>query len=449
MLNLHFQAALRPVRASAYRLYEQVFGSGLFSYLPSVLENANLDKNGLERVQVAKLRSLLEIARERSSFYRERMREVGILPAEIDKVSDIDRLPPVTKTELRVALAEGRLLTQPRSTLVKGQTGGSTGQPLVFYHYPPARAYARACDVRAFLQMGWRLGDPIITVWGRHTNVSRMLSMIQWVRNSILAQPFLEADRLSNANARLYLQTIDRMQPAILFGYVTSLVQLAQIGSNERLRLRPPGAVATTAEMLLSHERKLLSDYFGAEVFDVYGCSEVESLAFECPAHTGLHVAADHVLIEITEDGRVLVTDLDNYAMPFIRYEIGDMAEWGRKQCPCGSAFPLLSRVLGRRSDMIRGPNGNRVHGEFFTHLLEDLQWIERYDIVQFQVVQEELRFLRVRLVAGKKPNLSDEMNFTKIVRSFLGDTQVFFEYPDSLAPSESGKRRFTLSHLD
>jgi len=135
--------------------------------------------------------------------------------------------------------------------------------------------------------------------------------------------------------------------------------------------------------------------------------------------------------------------------MPFIRYENGDMAKWKKEPCPCGSAFPLLASVLGRRSDIIRGPNGNRVHGEFFTHLLEDLGWIERYEIIQFQVIQEQLGLLVVRLVTIKRPNSTEEMSFTRIVRSFLGAMEVLFEYLDTIPVSDAGKRRFTLSRLE
>jgi phenylacetate-CoA ligase len=201
--------------------------------------------------------------------------------------------------------------------------------------------------------------------------------------------------------------------------------------------------------MLFSNERRLLSDYFGTNVYDQYGSTEVYSLAFECPTHAGSHVAADHVLLETAEDGRVLVTDFDNLAMPFIRYENGDVVEWKSRACPCGRASPLLARVLGRRSDIIRGPNGNRVHGEFFTHILEDWGWFERYRISQFQVVQERLNFIVVRLVVVSKPRPKDELLLTKVIREFLGDVEVHYEYPDVLSLNAAGKRRFTISQLE
>lgn len=203
----------------------------------------------------------------------------------------------------------------------------------------------------------------------------------------------------------------------------------------------------TTAEMLLPDERRLLSDYFRANVFDLYGSSEVNSLAFECPTHTGLHVAAEHVVLETKEDGGVLVTDLDNHAMPFIRYENGDLVEWKDGPCPCGRASPLIARVLGRRSELIRGPNGNRVFGEFFGHFLQDFRWIEQYGVTQFQIVQERLDFLVIRLTVVRKPSPEDEAVFSKRIRDYLGNVDVRYEYPETI-PLIAGKRQFTISHL-
>jgi len=211
---MYFRAALRPVRAGVHRLYEQAFGTHLFSYLPTALANASLAPTDLERLQVLKLRSLLEVAWERSPFYRERMSQAGIRVEEIRATTDIARLPPVTKSELRVALADGSLLTQPKDGLPKGQTGRSTGQPLVFYHYPPGRAFARACELRAFMQWGWRLGDSIVTVWGAHMNVPSTLSMIRRFRNSILGQLIPHQRTCVHCSPMVYLYTSPASSPS-------------------------------------------------------------------------------------------------------------------------------------------------------------------------------------------------------------------------------------------
>jgi phenylacetate-CoA ligase len=259
---------------------------------------------------------------------------------------------------------------------------------------------------------------------------------------------FLEADKLSNANAIKYLRVIDRVKPAILEGYVSSLVEIVRIGSKLGIRVQPPGAVVTTAETLFPHDRRVLSDYFETEIFDDYGSSEVESIAFECPTHSGMHVAADHVILETGDDGRVILTDLDNHAMPFVRYENGDAAEWTRRSCPCGRSSPLLARVLGRQSERVIGPNGNRVHDVFFAHLLEDYGWIERYGVEQFQVVQESLDLFLFRLIVLRQPRINDERILTNIMRRFLGDIRVQYEYPTAIPPSAAGKRQSVISHL-
>jgi len=438
---------MRWFHASATHVFEKAYGTNALEHLKTALMSDQLEAKELEQLQLRKLRVLLRTAWERSRFYHDRMRQAGVRPDEIKNLGDLQKIPTVRKSDLRLALEQGRLLTQPKSKLVKEQTGGSTGTPFVYYHTKHDLGYSMACLMRAWQWSGWRLGDSRITLWGRHLNLP-LIWKVKALKDRLIGLTFLEADRLSDANAARYLRVIDHVKPAILDGYVSSLVELSRIGRARGIDVQSPGAVYTTSETLLPHERILLSNYFRTEVFDQYGSSEVLSLAFECPTHSGLHVAADHVVLEVGEEDQVVVTDLDNYAMPIIRYENGDAAQLEKEQCKCGRASPLLRQVMGRRSELVRGTNGNRVYGEFFTHILSDYGWIERYAVRQFQVVQERIDLIRLRMVVDRKPMLEDEQVLQGIIRKFLGNLQVQFEYPRAIQKNPAGKRQAVISHL-
>ena len=436
---------MRTVRALAHRGYERVYGTRAFDHLPEAMRTQSLPRAELEALQLDKLRRLLRVAWDRSPFHHERMRAAGLRPDDVKRVSDLARLPPVGKPELRKALAEGRLLTEPARNLVRGQTGGSTGEPLVYYHSREALGRGRAMSLRALQWYGWRPGDRLLTLWGRRTNQPPLLVAAKATKDALLGHRFLEADRVTEADARRVLAFVDRYRPAVLDGYVSSLVQIATHGRSLGIRVRPPGAVTTTAEMLLPHERRLLSEYFGCEVYDVYGSSEVNSIAYECPTHSGLHLCMERVVLEKDEDGGALVTDLDNLAMPFIRYVNGDVVEPRPASCPCGREMPLLKGVQGRKSDLIHGVNGNRVFSEFFTHLMMGYDWIARFGVARFQVVQDAPDHLTWRLVAAARPAPEDEARLLRPLRDHLGDMRVDFEYVDDIPPGPSGKRRATM----
>ena len=180
------------------------------------------------------------------------------------------------------------------------------------------------------------------------------------------------------------------------------------------------------------------------------------AIAYECEAHLGLHSCAEHCLLEIVdsygrpvegdETGEVVITDLDNVAMPFIRYKNGDLARWASGKCPCGRELPLVKEVIGRVSDMIYGAAGQKVHGEFFTHLLEQLEWPAKFKVAQYQVVQAADRSITWKVVSGVQPGESDIAEMVVYVRDQMGDLAVTVELVDEIPVTESGKRRFTLS---
>ena len=173
-------------------------------------------------------------------------------------------------------------------------------------------------------------------------------------------------------------------------------------------------------------------------------------VASECEHHDGLHVNADHLLVELPGAGPQLpaelaITDLSNYGMPFLRYLNGDLATaHAGGDCACGRALPRLGQVVGRKLDMIRSADGRLLPGEFFPHMLKDVAGVRR-----FQVVQDTLDRFTLKVVPGPEFGDAQEAYVHREVAKVLGsDASLVLERVDDIPLTHSGKFRVTVSRL-
>jgi phenylacetate-CoA ligase len=212
-------------------------------------------------------------------------------------------------------------------------------------------------------------------------------------------------------------------------------------------------SVITTAEVLLPGQRELLEKAFHARVFNRYGCREVSVIASECEYHQGMHVNAEALLLEIVSDasvpasaGKIVVTDLLNYNMPLIRYEIGDVGRWSeRSECPCGRGLPLLDDVQGRITDFLLLQGGQRISGPALTLTVADMP-----DVRQIQFLQKSLQAIILRVVPGKNYGPHTEEELRRRLNLYLkGLTSLHVETVERITSERSGKYRFVINEVD
>jgi phenylacetate-CoA ligase len=211
--------------------------------------------------------------------------------------------------------------------------------------------------------------------------------------------------------------------------------------------------VITGAEALFEPERDEIERAFGCKVFNTYGCREFMLLASECPEHAGLHVNIDHVVLETVDasgrnvrgaSGDVVITDLHNYGMPFVRYQNGDRATFSDDTCACGRGLPLLTSVDGRILDTIRTPDGRHVPGEFFVYAMLDVLTVKQY-----LVVQTALDDIEVLVVTDGAVTDDERTRILTKIGGVVGEScRVTVKQVDEIPPSRSGKRRVTVSQL-
>jgi phenylacetate-CoA ligase len=200
--------------------------------------------------------------------------------------------------------------------------------------------------------------------------------------------------------------------------------------------------------MLLPGKREILEDTFRGKVFDRYGCREVSVIASECEYHSGLHVNADTLIVEVDAApglpagmGRVLVTDLLNRSMPLIRYEIGDLASLDTDmRCPCGRSLPLIGNIQGRTSDFLRLPSGRMIAGPSLALLAADMR-----DVRQVQFIQTaDPAHVTLKVVAGTGYSQRTEEELRRRMQPYLEkESSLTIVTADSIPSEPSGKYRF------
>jgi phenylacetate-CoA ligase len=249
-----------------------------------------------------------------------------------------------------------------------------------------------------------------------------------------------------------YAERLIGFKTAILTSYPSPLEYLAKYCLRKKIRIRSLRAIICSAEQLYDHQRHLFEEAFSVPVFDRYGCREFGDIAMECEKHNGLHIMSNRVLLEtvqadgsqcaVGEPGEIVVTDLDNYAMPFVRYKIGDMGSVTDRQCECGRRLPLLERLEGRVFELVRTPSGNTISGTFWTLLTRHIS----QEIKAFQVVQDRLDSITILLqMAHKQLALEEENALLRKIREVAPDLQVSIKYVRYIPLTRSGKRRFVL----
>jgi phenylacetate-CoA ligase len=222
------------------------------------------------------------------------------------------------------------------------------------------------------------------------------------LHDRLYRREMLSSFLLSEATTPEFLRRLNRARPRVIVAYTNPLYAFARFLQEHGLTPHRPRAIVVGAEKLYDFQRGLIESVFQAPVFETYGSREFMLLGAECDRHTGLHLTTEHILVEVLDDdgrptpegeeGNVVVTDLYNYGMPFVRYANGDRAIAGWGACSCGRGLPLLKRVVGRRLDILTTPDGRTIPGELFVHVLKDFPSIQRFQVVQQTSDQIELR---------------------------------------------------------
>jgi phenylacetate-CoA ligase len=376
-------------------------------------------------------------------YLSRKYRAAGITLEDVRCWDDVRRLPPLTRAEVN-AYGPELCSTAFNGPLLPHATGGSTGAPTRFFRTYESYDWRMAAKDRAYSWTGWRTGKRALYLWGAPLgSVTRRqlwkTRLHETVQRQLIVNTFSQDDRFWDdvyACAR-------RFRPALLVGYVSSLDAFAASLSRTGRTLPGVTAAIAAAEPLFDVTRRRVETALGVPVFNTYGSREFMSIAAECECRDGLHIQAENLIVETRKaadagPSEILVTDLHNYGMPFVRYAIGDVGVVTDEPCRCGRGLPLLRRLEGRVLDTLRTADGRTVPGEFFPHLLKEIP-----ELAHYRVEQEAIDRLVISAVLnGPLSDLSASLVRREVARVFGTQTTCVVRPMARIPPLPSGKRR-------
>jgi len=441
------------VRNVIYPFYRGLRGDKLISFLEELERNQWLSREEIEEIQWRRLEAYLRQITTHVPYYRELFQKEGIRVEEIQSPIDFQRIPLLSKDDIRAA--KDRIVTKdPFRRGVASNTGGSTGEPLYFYTDMAASALRRANTLRTTRMAGIDIGDKQAIIWGFHLDrpfKERFTSAIRDYFSNIL---YLSSFNMSEEAMGRYARMLNRFKPDLILGYPSAVSQFAEFCKAHRFTSIRPRAAMSSGEKLFPHQAELIGGTFACPVFDRYGSNEFDGVAQECDRHAGLHVFNDILFVEVIHEsgrpavsgevGEIVVTDLSNLYMPFLRYRTGDLAVPTLRTCDCGRGFPLLDRIEGRMFDAIVTPDGKSAGGFFWTYLSRAVPGIE-----QFQIEQRERSGVVFRIVPGPEWKEEHKQELERKIKENMGPSfGVTFDVVREIPLTPSGKFRFISSRL-
>jgi phenylacetate-CoA ligase len=406
----------------------------------------------LAAYRVDRLRQFLTLIGQRVPYYREVFRQYHFDPEAVHSLDALQSLPLLTKSDIRANLdglkADG---TRP---LTRYTTGGSSGEPLIFYMGRSRKSHDVAAKWRATRWWGVDIGDPELVVWGSPVELGAQDRMRR-VRDGLMRSYLLPAFEMSNDKLAQFVKKICLARPSMLFGYPSSLALIAQYAKRQGQEMTHLGikVAFVTSERLYDTQRALISEVFGCPVANGYGARDAGFIAHECPSGS-LHISAEDIIVETVhpdgspcaagEAGEIVVTHLATSDFPFVRYRTGDIGVLSDIPCACGRGLPVLKEIQGRSTDFVVAQDGTVMHGLALIYSVRDLPGVE-----SFKIEQMTQRHTVVRVVAGQEFGVAQEALIVRDFKIRLGETvNVQVDRVHEICNEVSGKFRYVVSHV-
>ncbi len=402
----------------------------------------------ISRIQNAKLQKLVHYSFNNIKYYRELFEQAGIKPEQIKTPADLANVPVLTKEELRERFWDflPRYLPECRVS----RTSGSTGVPVCILSDKNSRIYNSVAVIRYRRAMGIPIvGSLIITPLKAENDPNKEphWTFLQGIHKTYYINPYLN-------NTESEIRLLRNLKDPILIGITPAVKALAYKINDGVLPFFKPVAILTSGEMLSREARLLLESTFGTKVFDIYACNEGGDIAWQCRESDCYHINADNCIVEILKNGKtasegevgeVVITNLNRFAMPIIRYKNGDLAELTYRPCSCGCKLPTIAKIVGRTGENIVIPGGKSIPWNQLKSLMN------HPNIRQFQLVQNSDGGLVIRYVSEKGV---DTMKLDKLLmyryRNLIGNSiGIEIEKVEKIALGPGGKSKFVISNYE
>lgn len=405
----------------------------------------------IENHRVECLRQFLVDVASSVPYYEQLFRRSAFDPAGVRSLADLAAIPFLTKPLIRSNTEA--LKASDAAALTRYNTGGSSGEPLVFYIGRDRVSHDVAAKWRATRWWDVDIGDPEIVVWGSPIELGAQ-DWIRTIRDRLLRTTLLPAFEMSESKLDGFIAEIEARRPVMLFGYPSALAHIARHAASRGRALSHLGirVAFVTSERLYAEQRDEIARVFGCQVANGYGGRDAGFIAHECPAG-GMHITAEDIIVEIVDAdgnlqptgvaGEIVVTHMATRSFPFIRYRTGDVGVLDERVCTCGRGLPLIREIQGRTTDFVVAQDGTVMHGLALVYVVRDLP-----NIAKFKIVQESVDHTRVLLVVETGFDHGKEEQIRAAMAQRLGQgVRIDIEFVDDIPAEASGKYRYVISH--
>jgi phenylacetate-CoA ligase len=442
----------KAVAGLLFPLHEKLKGHDTTAVHRALEKSQWLSPQALAELQLDNLRRFLTGIGQTVPYYRDLFQALDFNPGQVGSLEELRRLPLLDKATIRANT--DALKAEGAQGLKRFNTGGSSGEPLIFYLGNERVSHDVAAKRRATRWWNVDIGDREIVVWGSPIELGAQ-DRVRWLRDKLFRTELLSAFEMSSENLALFAQRIVDRRPAMLFGYPSSLALLAQWGMEHGVAFDHLGikVAFVTSERLYDHQREAIERAFGCPVANGYGGRDAGFIAHACPAGS-LHITAEDMVVEIVdsdgralppgERGEIVVTHLFTSEFPFVRYRTGDVGALASGPCRCGRGLPVLSSVEGRTTDFVTAADGTILHGLALIYVLRDMP-----GVTNFRIVQESLELTRVEVVPRQTLTEPMKAEIRSGLQARLGATvDIEISERGAIEAEKSGKFRYVVSRV-
>lgn len=433
-----------------FPLHERFKGHNSPALLRQFEESQWWPRQRLEAWQLERLRGLLTHAGRHVPYYRRLFAERQFDPVTVDSIGELRQLPLLSKADIRRYPEDFK--SDGAAQLKRFNTGGSTGQPLIFFISRERISHDVAAKWRATRWWGVDIGDREAVVWGSPVELSSQ-DRLRTLRDRLLRSTLLPAFEMTPGKVDGFIERIRALRPRMLFGYPSALAHIARRAQERGLRLDNLAiqVAFVTAERLYDEQKDRIASVFGCRVANGYGGRDAGFVAHECPKG-GMHITAEDIVVEIVNQegdvlpvgqaGEIVITHLATRDFPFIRYRTGDVGVLDSRPCSCGRALPLLKEVQGRTTDFIIASDGTVMHGLALIYILRDIS-----EVLEFKIIQESIERTRLLVVVGAGYQPEWDQRIRNRFKQRLGQqVEIIIEHVAEIPRTPSGKYRYVES---
>lgn len=444
-------------RRRCFILFHSAYDRRFMSLYKQYKEHEKKSFEELRDEQEKQLRNMIVFAYENVPYYRNVFDKRKIIPSDIKKIEDLRILPVLNRKIVKRNFHDFIPQGLKKMNYINCATSGTNGSPMKYRVDKEQRLRSGALIYRGWGYAGYELGDRMISLSGSSLDYNPNQKVLKSVYGFFRNYRKFPISIMSDKHLQTFANKMNSYKPRFLRGYASSIYLFARTIVKKNIEIKGIDGVFTTSETLYPNMRQSISEAFDCDVFDCYGLSDGAVSAYECQKHEGLHISPENAIMEIVDEdheqlidgeGRILATSLNNFAMPFIRYDTYDTGYITQKKCSCGRPFPLLKQVFGKYSEHLISPEGEYIHG---THLFNLIFRTDHgvNEIDQFQVIQTSADEIAIKFACkGKKPTDAFLNEIRYKLKSYSDKWNIFFEFTDDIETTKTGKRKFIINKM-